>query len=225
MMRLYGSLPTSGPLWVAISGGVDSMALSYFLEQSHRDRLHWVYVQHHTEYGKEVEQFLSEEAKRKQIPFTVRAIEGECPKGESLEAWWRNQRYGFFKECQGTVLTAHHLNDVMETWVWTNLHGEARLMPYQHENVIRPWLKVPKEKILDYAQRKGVQWKDDPSNQDCRFPRNQLRHEALPALFKAHPGFPSVVSRLLQQREAEEKMSLAEGPAQQQSGLPKRSPK
>lgn len=202
MMPLYGKLPQEGPLWIAISGGVDSMALSHFVEQSHRNRVRWLYVQHHTPYGKEVEHFLRDLAQEKKIPLVVKAIEGECPKGSSLEAWWRDQRYEFFKACEGTVLTAHHLNDVMETWVWTHLHGEARLMPYQHENVIRPWLKVPKIKILDYATRKNVVWKEDPSNEDCSVPRNQLRHRALPELLKAHPGFPSVVTRLLQEREA-----------------------
>ena len=48
--------------------------------------------------------------------------------------------------------------------------------------------------MLDYAERTGLQWLDDPSNVDRRFDRNFLRHDILPRL---RTRWPDISTRLM----------------------------
>ena len=48
--------------------------------------------------------------------------------------------------------------------------------------LIRPLLGFTRQEILDYSQRAGVEFRQDPSNSDPAFRRNFLRHELLPRI-------------------------------------------
>src|SRR5690606_545966 len=45
---------------------------------------------------------------------------------------------------------------------------------------------------------RGLEFVEDPSNRDCRFTRNALRHRALPALEAALPGFRAGALRAIE---------------------------
>ena len=53
----------------------------------------------------------------------------------------------------------------------------------------RPLLAVRREDMRTYATKHGVPWRDDPTNLDTRFRRNQVRHAVLPVFEAACPGF------------------------------------
>lgn len=55
--------------------------------------------------------------------------------------------------------------------------------------VARPLLPVPRETIGAYALAEDIAFIEDPSNRSMAHQRNRVRHEILPALEQARPGF------------------------------------
>ncbi|HRN53600.1 MAG TPA: ATP-binding protein, partial [Gemmatimonadaceae bacterium] len=55
--------------------------------------------------------------------------------------------------------------------------------------IARPFLGVRRHEIAAYAEARRLDWVDDPSNASLAFARNRVRHEILPALERAAPGF------------------------------------
>ena len=49
-------------------------------------------------------------------------------------------------------------------------------------NVLRPLLNVPRAQIENYAQKQGLEWREDPTNKDTRYLRNYVRLSVVPAL-------------------------------------------
>ena len=70
------------------------------------------------------------------------------PAGVSKEAWWRDQRYKFFNEATTRpIITAHHLDDVVENWIFTSMNGNPFLIPHQRDQFIRPFLTTEKNDL------------------------------------------------------------------------------
>ena len=85
----------------------------------------------------------------------------------SLEEFWRDERYRFLESLNSNfIITCHHLDDCVETWLMSSFHGRSKLIPYKrNDSIYRPFLMTSKKTIKDYAERKKVKWLDDPSNQ------------------------------------------------------------
>ena len=90
------------------------------------------------------------------------------------------------------VVTGHHQNDLLETFVLKMMRGSgvAGLKNFKefNGNVFRPFLQNQKAQLRTYAQERKVQWVDDPSNQDTQFLRNWLRQDLFPQLEFRHSG-------------------------------------
>jgi len=61
------------------------------------------------------------------------------------------------------------------------LAGEGRGEGAAHRT-LRPLLDLPRAALLGYAHEHGLHWVEDESNADDSYPRNFLRHRALPLL-------------------------------------------
>src|SRR5262249_49070617 len=48
--------------------------------------------------------------------------------------------------------------------------------------VVRPLLGVRRAALLEFANVRGLEWIEDPTNASRRFLRNRIRHDVLPAL-------------------------------------------
>jgi len=190
---------------VACSGGIDSMAALSFLNNSKR-RISAVFFNHGTEASEAAQSFLTHYCGEQGIPLITGHITGSKPKRDSLEAWWREQRYTFLHSLDLTIATAHHLNDVAETYLWGCLHGQPRFINYNKphnsnpSNVVRPFLLTPKQELVAWCERKAIPWLEDASNTDIRFDRNLIRRNIMPEVLKVNPGFLKVVGRLLNKK-------------------------
>ena len=101
----------------------------------------------------------------------------------------RDLRYDWFEElCKkhgfDFLLTAHHLDDDMETFFinlsrGTGLRGLTGI-PAANEKIIRPFLIFSRDEILDYAKANNIVWREDSSNSKTDYLRNKLRLEVLP---------------------------------------------
>ena len=206
MLKLYNGLPSKEyKLCVAVSGGIDSMALANFVSQCHANRMMIIHINHKTEYADSAEAFVREWAASKNIPILVHKVEKAPNKGMSKEDFWRKERYKFFNtlnfNCPHKVLLGHHLNDAMETWVFSCMNGTPSLIQYEHGNCIRPFLLSSRADIEVYAKSKQVPYLEDPSNKDIKFARNRIRHNIIPEILQVNPGLEKVIFKKLKQRE------------------------
>lgn len=110
----------------------------------------------------------------------------------------RELRYNWFEKLSEEyeydyVLTAHHLNDVMETFFinlsrGTGLDGLSGI-PAINKNIIRPLLIFSRNEIETYATSNSIKWREDQSNTETKYVRNKIRHNITPELYKLHPNF------------------------------------
>lgn len=191
MITLLQKLPRD--LTVAVSGGVDSMALLTFLKKNHNVTA--AFYHHGTKTSNEALDFLSEYLPELEISLRVGYLSGEKPSKLSPEEFWRNSRYEFFKSINGPVVTAHTLDDCVETWVWGSLHGQPQIIPYSHHNVIRPTLATRKVDFYNWCQRNAVRWVEDHTNNDITYTRNYIRNVMMPQILYVNPGIHKTIKK------------------------------
>jgi tRNA(Ile)-lysidine synthase len=107
------------------------------------------------------------------------------------------------------ILTAHHLDDQAETVLLQLLRGSgpaglsgmdaanhaASLLGNPELVMARPLLPISRAELESYAREHGIDWIDDESNADPRYARNALRHQVMPMLAQAFPGFQQRFAR------------------------------
>jgi len=200
MIKLVTKIPRK--ITVAVSGGVDSMALLDFTRRNHDVTA--AFFHHGTENSDRAHHFVSSYCALNDIPFQTGQLSKERPKGISVEEHWRDERYEFLKKFD-TVATAHHLDDCAETWVWGSLHGTPQLIPLRRGNVIRPLLCTRKSELLSWCKRNNVPWIEDASNNDIRYMRNFIRHEMMPNVLRVNPGIHTMLHKKILEKETESK--------------------
>lgn len=196
------------PLLAAVSGGPDSLFLLDSLW-----RLGFPLIIAHLNHGLRPEAAQEAEAARqaaqaRRLPFVLgqRDVSAWAAQQRlSLEEAARILRYEFlFAEAEKAgaqaVVTGHTADDQVETVLMHFLSGAGpaglggmafRSLPNAWSETIplaRPLLAVWRSQILDALKAAGLHPVEDPSNQDQRFFRNRLRHEALPYLETLAPG-------------------------------------
>lgn len=168
---------------VAVSGGVDSVFLLDFVSKCD---VKFVVAYFDHKLGNGDEFFVKSLAFKYGAPF-IPGYGKDIDKADSIEAEARTQRYRFLNDVKtqtssDRILTGHHLNDQVETILLRLLRG------YDHStlgmakfsgDVYRPFLDVPKEKIISQAEKLGLTWLEDASNISSDFERNFLRNEIL----------------------------------------------
>jgi len=191
-MKIIRPIPEK--VYLACSGVIDSMFALHFLMAGGRD-VTPLYFNHGTEFGQSCENFL----KSLDIGAIYGKIEKTPEKGRSLEDFWRECRYEFLDQfTDAPVVTAHHLDDQIETLLQGLCHGRLdRVIPHRRGNYIRPFIYVSKQEIKDYAHRHSLTYLNDPSNEDVRFTRNRIRNKIIPELLEVNPGFYKSIKKLI----------------------------
>lgn len=114
------------------------------------------------------------------------------------EAAARAARYGALEDnlAAGEVLlTAHHLDDQLETVLLQLLRGAGvaglAAMPavtaFGAGWLLRPLLAWRRAQLGAYARRRSLMWLDDPANAEDRYDRSYLRRHVLPPLLARWP--------------------------------------
>lgn len=202
MIRLTHSIPRVENLKLAFSGGVDSLAAAHFFRR--RKDLTLYHFNHGCEYSDQIAEECIEKANELGLPIIIGRIRGKRKKNQSLEDFWRRERYRFLYEESGVdVVTAHHLDDAIETWIWSSLHGESKLIqPMQshmvndkHNYLHRPFLLTPKRELVDYAERHGLKPVHDPYNEELHLTRNYIRANMMEHVRVVNPGIEKVIRK------------------------------
>ncbi|WP_347548133.1 tRNA lysidine(34) synthetase TilS [Pseudalkalibacillus hwajinpoensis] len=192
-----------------VSGGPDSVALLHYLKRKTADLELTIVVAHvdHKLRGYEsaadltfVERFCEQEG----IRFESSSVDVGRYKEEnglSTQVAARECRYEFFeqvmKKYSATRLAlAHHGDDQIETMMMRQVHGSTGSglsgIPVKRSfadgELIRPFLCVTKEQLLDYCSKHDISFRVDPSNLSDRYMRNRFRQAVLPFLKEENPN-------------------------------------
>jgi tRNA(Ile)-lysidine synthase len=195
VIKLLGKVPNS--IYVACSGGVDSMAALSFLNNGKRN-VKVAHFDHGTIHASDAQSFVEKYCDDQGLELELGTITRSRTKDESREEFWRNERYRFFKTLESPVITAHHLNDVAEWWVFSSLHGESKLIPYSNDTVLRPFLLTTKSELIRWAKHRAVPHVTDPSNKNLVYMRNRIRHKIIPQCLKVNPGLEKVLRKKIE---------------------------
>ena len=182
-------------------------------------RVHAVYVNHGlAQCGRLGRRTVAPSARQRRIPFTpVRVTVRQT--GEGVEAAAREVRYRALarfarEEAYDVVLTAHHEDDRIETFLMQWMRGAGlkglAAFPQTRELVIpglsasrnapplllvRPWSGVLRADIDRYARSVKLSYVEDESNRSPKYLRNRIRREVVPLLDKIRPGFRQAAAR------------------------------
>lgn len=220
-------------LLIAVSGGVDSMALLHYFIQTQE---HWniqveaVHVDHmlRGEASAEDRAFVQKYCDAndvylhdKEIPIpTILAQENG-----NTQLICRRERYQFFKEVlqktnANKLVTAHHADDQLESVLMAltknatmnSMQGIRPQRIFGGKSLIRPFLTVTKSEIGEYLLRKGLDYREDASNSKDTYVRNRFRHHVVPLLEAENPRVTEQVTRFTKQLQEDDTflMTLAQ---------------
>lgn len=193
MIKLLFPLPKQ--VTVAFSGGVDSVAVVDFLSKKHD--VTCAFFHHGTENSNQALKFVSNFCTQRNLPMYLGILNRDKPSDMSYEEFWREERYQYLATL-GPVITAHHLDDCVETYLWSAMHGKPKLPKLVRGNVIRPFLTTPKNEFIDWCKRKDLEWCEDLSNEDERYTRNYIRKNLVPHALKVNPGLHKTVKKMVE---------------------------
>ena len=204
-------------LIIAVSGGVDSIVLFHLCLKL---KLNF-FVAHCNFKLREKESDLDEKfvrdlAIKHNIKFYTKSFNTKklsSNYNKSIQMLARELRYSWFEELSKElnvkhILTAHHLDDSLETFL-INLSRGSGIdgllgIPRVNDTVYRPLLIFKKDEILSYAKENKISWREDSSNRKQDYLRNQIRIEVLPKLKEINPNlldnFSKSIDRLQQSK-------------------------
>lgn len=195
------SLPIPDRVVVAFSGGVDSVAVVDFLSRTRS--ITCAFFHHNIPEDDGALAFTGDFCASRNLPLVVDFLTEPRPADISPEEHWRNCRYRFLDSFEDTVVTGHNLDDCVETFLYSSLHGAPKVIPPARNRVIRPFLTTTKAEFLDWCKRKELSWYEDPSNQETNHMRNYIRHQLMPHALHVNPGLYKTVKKIVE-RKAEE---------------------
>lgn len=188
-------LPTIGSrkVLLAFSSGVDSSVLAFLCHYYHID-----FSMAHVNYrlrglASEKDQFHADKISTKyNVKLHTNTSYQRPSSNPSPQTTARDHRYKWFSELKSNygyplTLTAHHLDDAMETFIMNAVRGTGidglKGIPSAKETY-RPLIALTKSQILAFARLNNLDWREDPSNETLDYLRNRIRKSLLPPVKK-----------------------------------------
>lgn len=243
------TLPRPLRVILASSGGADSLGALAWLHQQRLsgliDELTVVSIDHqlHPDSAKwsaracAQADFFSIDSTCISIEVPSRGIHGQhsleararWARYEALTSWMRDN---YTRDEEPVLVTAHHLEDQVETFLLAALRGSGaaglsampiltRLGSGWHW---RPFLSVPREQLRQYGAGLPLIPVEDPSNQDLSYDRNYLRAEIVPRIVSRWPqslaGLARSASQAAEDRLLLESLAAIDAPLENSERLP-----
>lgn len=199
LLLLCGNIPDTKFL-LTVSGGADSMVLAHLFKELSLN-FEIAHVNYHfRDEDADLDQKLVETfCQNHGVKFHLKDVSEKEKEGmTSLQTWARELRYHFFFDLLETekldfMVTAHHLNDELETFLINLSRGSGIKglsgMPRNKNRILRPLLNYSKEEIYTYAKDHGITYREDKSNEKEDYLRNKIRKQLLPKMTEVFPDF------------------------------------
>lgn len=200
----------SEPLFVALSGGPDSVALLHILHTLGHPvtALHCNFHLRGEESDRD-QHFCEELCQQLDIPLKVKHFDTFTYMEQrhlSLEMAARELRYAWFESVRSEeyIALGHHQDDSIETLLMnlmrgTGLNGLTGIVARNEAtHVIRPLLCLSRQQILDYLADNGLSYITDSTNLENDTIRNQIRNQLLPLMEQILPQSRHGISMTMQ---------------------------
>src|ERR1017187_5417297 len=216
-------LPRGQNILIAVSGGLDSMALLHALKKiSGRHR--WQLVVAHFNHrlrgraSDADEKLVRKAAAAMKLRVVAESADVKAFAAKSklsLEMAARKLRHEFLaraarKQKIKTIALAHHADDQVELFFLRLLRGAGGEglagMKWRSPSpadktisLVRPLLGFSKTELAEFGRENKIRFRDDATNYSSDFMRNRIRNELLPLLRKNYqPGLDKAVMRLME---------------------------
>jgi tRNA(Ile)-lysidine synthase len=174
-------IPDGGKYVVAVSGGVDSMALLHLISKNKNTNIIVAHFDHGIRLDSNEDLQLVKEISEN-YGFIFESEQGNLG-SQASEATARSARYNFLNKVKikhgaNAIITAHHQDDIIETCFINILRGTGRRGITSLTStavVFRPLIGISKKHIIDYAVQNNLKWREDITNNDPKYLRNNLR--------------------------------------------------
>ena len=190
--RFENSLNLNEDFIVAVSGGPDSLALSflakiYSIKKS--INIKFFIIDHKLREGSTLEaKYVQKKLKKFSINLNILNWKGKKPKN-NIQSIARDKRYKLLintakKLKLKNILVGHHLDDVFENFFIRILRGSGlnglvsfdQKTQYEKINLIRPLLNFNKKDLIYVSKYIFGSFVKDPSNKDDKFKRVKIRN-------------------------------------------------
>jgi len=198
-------------LLVAVSGGNDSMALCELLREGgfNFSVAHCNFTLRGAESDADAS-FVEGYCLRNKIKYFYNSFDTASYAAKnkiSTQMAARELRYNWFEELIKKnkfdhLLTAHHLNDNIETFFINLLRGSGinglKGIEPKNGKKVRPLLFATREEIEKYIRARGIIYREDSSNKEDKYLRNRLRHHLIPELKSMNPAIEQTLASELE---------------------------
>lgn len=205
-ISLLRRFPPNATYLVGVSGGRDSVALLYWLNECGYERLVACHLNHRLRGrssdadARFVERLAAKYGLDLEMGSTnVRALAAE--QKISIEAAAREARYELFAQVAKQrrtqiIFLGHHADDLVETFFINLFRGSGtsglgamrevskRRIEDVDLTIVRPFLGVWRSEINEYIAEHQVKFREDASNKDLASLRNRVRRRIIPYLEK-----------------------------------------
>jgi tRNA(Ile)-lysidine synthase len=72
--------------------------------------------------------------------------------------------------------------------------------------LVRPLLEITREDTRGWCRERGLEWREDPSNEDTYYARARVRHEVMPHLRELNPGAERNIAETARRLREEEEL-------------------
>lgn len=210
---------------VGVSGGPDSIALLHFylsIKEQWNLTIIAVSVDHQLrgEESKADLHFVQEMCREWDIEFIGAALDVKTYERKhqvSTQLASREMRYQFFEKQMETyqadyLALGHHGDDQVETMLMGFVRSSSPValsgIPFRRKfasgYIVRPFLCVTKDELINYCKMNDITPRNDPSNDDVDYTRNYFRKKIIPIINEQNSNIHKTVQRLSENLQMDE---------------------
>lgn len=204
-------------IYVAVSGGADSMALLAYLNEYKSEfsiDIGVVHVNHgiRGETADRDENFVRAYCEKHDIEFIAfnASKDGTIVPENASEDWARQLRYNYFRRVLGPgvkIATAHTLSDQLETVIFrmargSGIKGLTGIPAIREDGYVRPFLGLSRTEIEALVDHYGTSNITDETNLGDDYSRNKIRHHVVPVLKEINPSVEETMGKLCRRMDA-----------------------
>lgn len=202
--RFLGNVLTpielQAPHAVAVSGGLDSMALLWFAQTLYKQGkigpVRALFVHHHTRQGQDQDlELIKDFCIEYEVPFKILHAEGLKGVTNFEDKARKVRRKLLLSELRPNekLWLGHQLDDSYE-WSFMQRHRSNNPkstigIPVRNGRIVRPFLCVSRVQLKTLVQNQNISYLEDPTNWDIHYDRNFIRHEIIPKIKKRYPQY------------------------------------
>ena len=218
-VRETGLLAASRPVLVLLSGGRDSVCLlDLAVRIAGADAVSALHVNYGLRDASDADELhCALLCERLGVPLEIRRP--RRPERGNVQAWARDVRYAAAAELagEGDIAAGHTATDQVETILYRLASSPSRRallgMKPREGRLVRPLLNFTRAHTAAYCLERGLDWREDETNELDAYARGRVRAELVPALRRIHPAAEQNVISLaeLLREEAEVLDELVDG--------------